>query len=131
LLRRAKRRKRRHQFQQLEIEALTGRNAPALCQHANVGFRTRDDQRIRLALPQMLDQLGFGEGRIPCLSMTVAGGFWMRLTSAAASSSCRYTAATGKALSIYGVGHGPSAEKIRCMSTHRWTLRSVRGKGNN
>jgi hypothetical protein len=26
---------------------------------------------------------------------------------------------TGNTLSIQGVGHGPSAEKIRCMSTHR------------
>src|ERR1700741_1807461 len=28
------------------------------CQHANIGFRTRDHQRVRLALPQMLDKLG-------------------------------------------------------------------------
>jgi hypothetical protein len=31
------------------------------CEHANVGFRARDDQRVRLALPQMLDKLGLGE----------------------------------------------------------------------
>jgi hypothetical protein len=40
-------------------------------------------------------------------------------------------AATGKTLSIHGVGQGPSAEKIRCMSTHRWTLRSVNGSGDS
>ena len=40
-------------------------------------------------------------------------------------------ATTGKTPSIHGVGQGPSAEKIRCMSTHRWTLRSVRGRGNS
>ena len=39
--------------------------------------------------------------------------------------------ATGKTLSIQGVGQGPSAEKIRCISTQRWTLRPVRGRGNS
>jgi hypothetical protein len=37
----------------------------------------------------------------------------------------------GKTLFIQGVGHGPSSEKIRCMSTHTCTLRSVRGSGNS
>jgi hypothetical protein len=36
------------------------------CEHANVGFRARDDQRVRLALPQVLDKTGFGEGGIAC-----------------------------------------------------------------
>ena len=40
-------------------------------------------------------------------------------------------AATGKTLSIQGVGQGPSAEKIRCISKQRWTLRPVRGRGNS
>jgi hypothetical protein len=35
-------------------------------------------------------------------------------------------AVTGKTLSIHGLGQGPSAEKIRCMSTQRWTPRSVK-----
>ena len=30
-------------------------------QHANIGLGSRDDQRVRLALAQMLDQPGFGE----------------------------------------------------------------------
>jgi hypothetical protein len=29
-------------------------------------------------------------------------------------------------VAIHGLGQGPSAEKIRCMSTQRWTLRSVK-----
>jgi hypothetical protein len=43
----------------------------------------------------------------------------------------RGSATTGKTLSIHDVDHAPSAEKIRCMSTHRWTLWSARGKGNS
>jgi hypothetical protein len=37
----------------------------------------------------------------------------------------------GNTLFIQGVGHGPSSEKIRCMSTHTCTLHSVRGSGNS
>src|SRR3954451_13699654 len=33
----------------------------------------------------------------------------------------------GSTRSIHGVGHGPSVEKMRCMSTHRWTERAVSG----
>ena len=36
------------------------------CQHTNIGLRSRDNQRVRLALVQMLDQPRFGEGRIAC-----------------------------------------------------------------
>jgi hypothetical protein len=36
------------------------------CQQTNLSLRSRDDQRIRLALPQMLSQTGFGEGRETC-----------------------------------------------------------------
>ena len=39
--------------------------------------------------------------------------------------------ATGKTLSIHGVGQELSAENIRCLSTHRSTVRSVGGSGNS
>ena len=35
-------------------------------QHTNMGLRSRDDQRVCLALAQVLDQPGFGEGGIAC-----------------------------------------------------------------
>ena len=37
------------------------------------------------------------------------------------------SATTGSTRSIHGVVHGPSEEKMRCMSTHRWTVRGVNG----
>ena len=39
--------------------------------------------------------------------------------------------ATGKTLSIHGGGQELSAENIRCLSTHKWTVRSVGGSGNS
>jgi len=35
-------------------------------QHTNIGLRSREDQRVCLALAQVLDQPGFGEGGIAC-----------------------------------------------------------------
>jgi hypothetical protein len=34
------------------------------CHHANIGLRSRDDQPVRFALAQVLDQPRFGEGAI-------------------------------------------------------------------
>ena len=36
---------------------------------------------------------------------------------------------TGSTRFIHGVGQGPSAEKRRCISTQRWIVRRVSGKG--
>jgi hypothetical protein len=38
----------------------------------------------------------------------------------------QHGALPGIEVAIHGLGQGPSAEKIRCMSTQRWTLRSVK-----
>src|SRR5947209_13917393 len=37
------------------------------------------------------------------------------------------SATTGSTRSIHGVVQGPSGEKMRCISTHRWTVRAVNG----
>jgi hypothetical protein len=39
--------------------------------------------------------------------------------------------ATGKTFFIYGVSQGPSAEKNPLHVDAKWTLRSVRGRGNS
>ena len=36
------------------------------CQHANIGLRSGDNKRVGLALTEVFDQPGFGEGGIAC-----------------------------------------------------------------
>ena len=48
-----------------------------------------------------------------------SGGVMKRVNTVRAGKRPAISATTGSTRSIHGVGQGPSAEKIRCMSTHR------------
>lgn len=100
--RRAKGRQRLHEFQQIQAEAFPGCRPPACV----------------IPLPHA--------GHL----IRALGGM-KRVKRVRSGCRAARVATTGRTLSIQGAGQGPSAEIIRCMSTQRWTLRSVSGKGSS
>jgi hypothetical protein len=99
---RRKRNSGRHQLQPLEIQAFARRNAPA---------RAVAPPHARHVVGT-LGRIEAGENR--------SVGMMVRKRRRDRQDPCPSN----------GVGQGPSAEKIRCISTQRWTLRSVRGRGS-
>ena len=89
----------RQDVQQARIDALAGRFTPFLV----------------VATPQVP---GRSSGR---------RGVMKRVNTVRSGKRSTIARTTGSTRSIQGVAHGPSEEKMRCMSTHRCTARSVNG----